>query len=87
MFALIPMSAAILSISAWYQWSPQVSQLNVPVGPGVGAADGAAPDATAGGTRRGRCRGRAGRPAGRQERAQSGGRSDRSGDFQELSPI
>src|SRR5262245_36261792 len=42
MAALIPVSAAILSISAWYQWSPQVSQLNVPVGPGVAAADAAA---------------------------------------------
>src|SRR5438105_9048603 len=41
MLALIPISAAILSVSAWYQWSPQVSQLNVPVGPGV--ADAPAP--------------------------------------------
>src|SRR3954453_13305465 len=35
MFALIPISDAILSSSAWYQWSLQVSQLKVPVGPGV----------------------------------------------------
>src|ERR1700690_2939374 len=52
MLALIPMSAAIWSISAWYQWSPQVSQLKVPLGPGVGAADpaGVAPAARLGAT-------------------------------------
>src|SRR5450759_1649696 len=41
-------SAAILSSWAWYQWSLQVSQLNVPVGPGVAeaATDGATLGAT-----------------------------------------
>ena len=45
MLALIPVSAAILSISAWYQWSFQLSQLKVPVGPGV--AEATAADAAA----------------------------------------
>src|SRR5207249_3242224 len=45
LLVLMLLAAAIASTCAWYQWSPQVIQLNVPVGAAVGAADGAAPAA------------------------------------------
>ena len=38
LFTLMLFVAAMTSTWAWYQWSPQVIQLNVPVGGALGAA-------------------------------------------------